>query len=355
MRTHVFCGALTLLCLFGSFESAFAVGCISGGVVPNNSVGEQFKLNRPGRVRLSYNYAFSDTDHFYFHEKRQHNVERGTLATSLVNEHLAVLEVDITERVSGVLEVPFIYSRQTRSGPASAAVNGAMIGAGLADIRIGARLWFLQSDEASLRLYALGGLRLPTGGSKEKFTSQAGNRVHKDVSVQPGTGNVAPYLELGGTVSLEEQAYMGLFFQTRYVFTPATNTRARNFRNELSGNGYQYNSDSDAMTWRVGASFSLGRAIREAVSDEEIQAADGVGILVALTGSYVPYDDLIGGDSGFRRGANMIFIEPGIVWAISERITLNASAPLTVYRHVNKNGGNVPEFIVQGGITITLN
>ena len=51
------------------------------GVQPNASVGEQFKLNRPGRIRLTYNTSYSDTDHFYFHEARQHTIERATLAS----------------------------------------------------------------------------------------------------------------------------------------------------------------------------------------------------------------------------------------------------------------------------------
>ena len=71
---------------------------------------------------------------------------------------------------------------------------------------------------------------------------------------------------------------------------------------------------------------------------------------------------LVKRDADWKTSQNNVFVcgdmgrgQSLIVWAISERITLNASAPLTVYRHVNKNGGNVPEFIVQGGITITLN
>ncbi|MCA8921076.1 MAG: hypothetical protein KDD82_04660 [Planctomycetes bacterium] len=320
---------------------------------PNASVGEQFKLNRPGRVRLTYNYSYSDTDHFYFHEHRQHAVERATLATSLLNEHLAILEVDATARLSGVLEVPFLYGRQTRSGPGSLAVNGAMVGAGLGDVRVGARFWILDK-ECALRLYGLAGVRLPTGASDEKFTSQAGRRVDKDVSVQPGTGNLAGYLELGGTYDVKD-APLGLFFQGRYTFAPATHTRARNFRNQLSGAGYKYNSDPDSASWKAGVVLSLGKAIREQVSDEASPLVDGFAMLFSVGGAHVPYDDIFGGNSGFRRGANIFFVEPGIVWAFNDRVTWSLSSPITVYKYVTRNGGNVPEFIVQTGLTIALN
>ena len=253
-----------------------------------------------------------------------------------------------------MLEVPFVYGRQTRSGPGSVAVNGAMVAAGIGDVRLGARIWIFEQEQ-KIRLYVLPGVRLPTGGSNEKFTSQAGRRVHKDVSVQPGTGNLAGFLELGGTFSFAEDGYLGLFFQARYTFTPATNTRARNFRHELSGNGYSHNSDSDSATWKIGTTFSLGKLIREKIQEDPIPALDGFALLFSVVGAHVPYDDIFGGDSGFRRGANLFFVEPGVVWALNENVTFSVSAPITVYKYVMKNGGNVPEWIAQGGVTITFN
>ena len=278
-----------------------------------------------------------------------------------MNEHTAILEVDITETLSAVIEAPFVYIRQSRSGPGSRAVNGTMTGTGLGDVRVGARWWFLQSDQAdegevasSLRLYGLAGLRLPTGESDGKFTSQAGNRVDNDVAVQPGTGNPAAFLELGGTFAMPE-SYFGLFGSARYILAPMTNARSKNFRNQLSGRGYEYNSDPDSFNAKVGFTFELGRLVRQSVTDEEGTLADGFAMFFAYSYALVPYDDLIGGDSGFRRGAQLMFLEPGVVWALNERVTVNASVPLTVYRRVMKNGGNVPEVVFLAGITITLN
>lgn len=341
--------ALGLLCLAGRAD---AIGCIGVGTGNNSSVGEQFKVNQPGRIRLSYLYSYSDTDHFYYHERRVHATERSARARSLLNEHLVLLEVDVTERLSLVLEAPFLYGRQTRSGPGSVAVNGAMIAAGVGDVRMLARYWLYQDEASPLRLYGAAGLRVPTGGSDEKFTSQAGRRVDKDVSVQPGTGNLAGIVELGGTFQVNE--YLNLFFQGRYTFAPATHTSARNFRSQLSGVGERYNSDSDSANWRVACVISAGLILREAMQEEPLRVLDGLGLQLGIVGAHVPYDDLLGADGGFRRAANIFFVEPGLIWSPLDQVTLSVSVPVTVYRYVMKNGGNVPEYVVQFGATFTF-
>lgn len=274
-----------------------------------------------------------------------------------MNEHLVIVEADLSETFSAVVEVPFVYIRQTRSGLGSRAVNGAMTSAGVGDVRVGARYWLLE-QESGLRLYALAGLRLPTGGSDEEFTSQAGNRVDKDVAVQPGTGNLAGVLELGGTFS-SPNSNIGFFASARYIVTPATTARSKNFRNQLSGNGPRRNSDPDSFLWKVGTSISIGKMLKQSSTsedgEEDESRLDGLAFLLALSGAYVPYDDPFGDDDGFRRGALLIFVEPGLIYAANENITFNLSVPITAYRYVNKNGGNVPEIIFQAGVTLTFN
>lgn len=301
---------------------------------------------------MTYSYAYSDTDHFYLHEARQLATERATKATSLLNEHTLNLEVDITDRLSLVAEVPFLYGIQSRNGPGSTAINGDMQASGLGDMRFLARFWFFQ-EEQKVRLYVAAGVRAPTGESEGGFTSFANRRVDKDVSAQEGTGNFAGVIELGGSGSVTD--WLGVFFQARYVFTPGNNALSENFRWQLTGAGPHYNSDADTALWKIGATLPIGRLIREKMTEEPNSALDGLAFLFAIDGAHVPYEDLIGGSSGFRRGANIFFVEPGFAWAPNDIVTFSISVPVTVYKYVMKNGGNVPEYVVQAGMTISLN
>lgn len=311
-------------------------------------VGEQFKLHEPGRLRLGYAYSYSDADHFYFGEKRDHAVERGPQPTTLTNEHTATLEYDLPAKFSLIGEVPFLYTRQKReAGP----VAGTMTAAGLGDIRLLSRYWFTD-ENPPFRLYGIFGVRIPTGESDEKFLSQTGNRVTKDVAAQSGTGNFAGVLELGGTSQLTDS--FALFYQGRYIFAPETETDANNFRFELTGIGPRKNSDSDAATLRIGGNLNFGTLLRETFRGEEpFQPLDGLAGQVIFDTAWVPYDDLIGASGGFRRAGVILFVGPGLTWAPYENLTLSVSTPFTVYRKIQRNGGNVPEWVFQTSITMT--
>ena len=84
-----------------------------------------------------------------------------------------------------------------------------------------------------------------------------------------------------------------------------------------------------------------------------MQALDGLAGQVIFDTAWVPYDDLIGATDGFRRSAIILFVGPGLTWAPYENMTLSLSAPITVYRKIQRNGGNVPEYLVQASISMT--
>lgn len=324
---------------------------MSAGVAPNLSVGEEFKSNIPGRFRLSYVYGYSDTDKYYTGEKRNRPVERNVAASTLTNEHTVIAEYDATERLSFIAEIPFLYVRQARDGPASFGVNGVMLADGLGDVRLLGKYW-LANQSQSFRLYAAAGVRLPTGDSNSRFTSDAGNRITEDVAVQHGTGKGAGIVELGGTSQLHDN--LGLFYSGRYTFTPSTETDARNFRNQLTGNGPRRNSDSDSGSFKLGVQVPVGRMLREAVSENPVPKLDGLAIFQAVSCAWVPYDDVFGATEGFRRAGTVLFYEPGIAWAPAPDVTFTVSVPLTIYRKLQQNGGNLPEWILQASITFAF-
>ncbi|MGE3163865.1 MAG: hypothetical protein AB7O52_03100 [Planctomycetota bacterium] len=305
----------------------------------------------PGRFRLSYVYGYSDTDKYYTGEKRDRPVERNVAASTLTNEHTVIGEYDVTERLSFIAEIPFLYVRQARDGPGSFGVNGVMLADGLGDVRVLGKYW-LASENAGLRLYAAAGVRLPTGDSNSRFTSDAGNHITEDVAVQHGTGNGAAIAELGGTSQLHRN--FGLFYSGRYVLTPSTETDARNFRNQLTGNGPRRNSDSDSASFKVGMQVPVGRMLRESVSEQPVPRLDGLAVFQAFSGAWVPYDDLVGATRGFRRAGTVLFYEPGFAWAPSPDVTFTVSVPITVYRKLQQNGGNLPEWILQASVTFAF-
>lgn len=304
-------------------------------------------MHEPGRFRLTYAYSYSDADHYYLGESRVLPIERTPSPSTITNEHTIGMEVDIPAKLSLLAEIPFVYTLQSRE---FGAVAGTMEAAGVADIRVMSRYW-ITDQNPKFRLYGILGARLPTGASDEQFLSEAGNRVTKDVAVQPGTGNAAGIVELGGTSEFSRVA--AAFFQARYIFTPATETDARNFRWELTGAGPEFNSDSDAFSGRIGLSFPIGRMIREGYREEPVQALDSLGLQAIFDTAWVPWDDVIGDTDGFRRAGIILFVGPALSWAPFDGMTLTVGTPFTVYRKIQQNGGNVPEWIFQGSVTFT--
>ncbi|MCA8962265.1 MAG: hypothetical protein KDC38_17190 [Planctomycetes bacterium] len=289
-------------------------------------------------------YSYSDSDHYYGGEKRDFGVERSVQPSTLSNEFTGILEADVTEKFSVVAEVPFMYTRQVRG---LGGVSGAMVAAGLGDVRAMARAWLLDTDP-SFRLYGGLGLRLPTGASDEKFTAQNGTRVSKDLAAQPGTGNVAAILEVGGSARMAER--VGIYYRARYIVTPYSETDAKNFRNELTNTGPRRNSDSDSATVVIGSIWS----ITQDSPDSEPSAFGQVAATLGVQAAWVPYHDLIGATKGFRRAGIILFVEPGLSWSPRPTVTTTLSVPITVYRKIQRNAGNIPEIIAQASVTFTF-
>ncbi|MDM7915841.1 MAG: hypothetical protein QUU85_11365 [Candidatus Eisenbacteria bacterium] len=302
-------------------------------------VGEIQHANLPGSLRLGYGFTYSDTDHYYIGEERDDATETNVAPATLGIEHLISAEYDLSERFTVAAEVPFVHNEQSRE---FGGVAGNMQANGLGDIRLLARYWFAAggsggSGGPGLAAYVSLGARLPTGRSDGKFRAKNGTLVTKDLAAQEGTGNWAGIIELGGSRPLGDR--FGLGATARYVFTPSATT-VNNFRHELNpaSAAPEKNSDSDAATLRVTFRSLLGlnggtlsRFAARAVADV----------------AWVPYDDLIGDTEGFRRAGPIVLVGPGLDWSPRDDISLSATVPLTVYRNVQQNGGNVQEWTLQ--------
>lgn len=294
-------------------------------------VGELSKSHTPGAFRASYGSSYSDTDHYYIGKERSDLVESTVAPATLGVEHLFGLEYDLPHGITVVGEVPIVRTDQSREGGAAA---GTMKAHGIGDLRLLARYW-MASNAEGLRFSASLGVRLPTGKSDGKFLTKGGKTVTNDLAAQAGTGNLAGILEVGGGAKLSNR--FGLGFAARYVFTPSATT-VSNFRHELSGVGPEKNSDSDAATARVTLNTALntghGPWSRVALS-----------ILTDI--AWVPYDDLIGDTEGFRRAGPILLAGPGLSWMATDRLNVATAVPITLYRDVQQNGGNVQDWTIQ--------
>lgn len=293
------------------------------------SVGERYQPVR-GELRSWLALSYSDTDHYYIGTDRDAATEANPAPATLGVETVLGLEYDATRRVTLALEVPFVHTEQSRE---FGGVAGTMKASGLGDLRLLARAWFQP------RWYAALGVRLPTGNSDATFRAQNGTLVTQDLAAQAGTGNLAGIAEFGGSHPLG--GGIDLSLAARYIVTPSATT-VNNFRHELTGNGPAQNSDSDSFNARLSFARRLG-------------ATSPVALQLHADLAWVPYDDLFGDTEGFRRAGPIVAVGPGLRWAPgASGLTVAAAVPLTVYRDVQRNGGNVQEWMAQVSVGYPL-
>ncbi len=316
--------------------ASHAGGC---GCVPISlPVGEQFLSHRPGALRVGYSLIYSDTDHYYIGTERQDGpgqTEETVAPSTMGFDNTFSLVYDAAHALSFAVEIPIVHTEQARE---FGGVKGTMEASGLGDVRVVGSRW-LKSDPYGMSLRVGAGVRLPTGASDETFRAQNGREVTQDLAAQAGTGNLAGIVELGGSRPFGHR--WGFAFSTRYIFAPA-NTTVENFRNQLTGSGWEENSDADQVTGRVSVATPL---------------STGLGALSRLTAranvdlAWIPFDDLFGESDGFRRAGVIVAAGPGLAYSPATPVTLSVDVPLTLYRDVQRNGGNVQEWALMVGAT----
>ena len=251
------------------------------------------------------------------------------------------------------MEIPFQVNERTLDG--GAASGGLVTGpieqtsAGLADLRALLRYWLLPADLIPGNLGLDAGFKAPTG---EEALHNGGGFAH-DVSVQTGTGSWDAMFGLHGFLRL------GPFVphaSVRYLMTPQEKNGTPAFHAQLiDSNTDVENSVPDQVSWRVGTWLDAGRLLRERFTEEEVGLADRLRLALEVAGSHVLKRDLIGGSDGFRRAFDAVFLEPGLEWGVSERFSIYASVPFTVYRYLSTEPGTFPEVQVNVGMAFAIN
>jgi hypothetical protein len=328
--------ALFAISIWFAPEASFAGGC---GCVPISlPVGEQFLSHRPGALRVGYSMIYSDTNHYYIGTERQDGpgqTEETVAPSTLGLDNTIGIVYDAAHSLSFGIEIPIVHTEQARE---FGGVKGSMDASGLGDVRVLGNWWF-KNDPNGAAMHIGAGLRLPTGTSDKSFRAQNGTDVTQDLAAQAGTGNLAGIVEFGGSTFFGQR--WGVAFSTRYTFAPA-NTTVANFRNELTGGGWEKNSDADQVTGRVSLATPLSTGDG---------AMNRVAVRANVDLAWIPYDDLFGDSEGFRRAGVIFAAGPGLSYTPTPAVTLSADVPLTLYRDVQRNGGNVQEWTLMIGAT----
>ena len=327
----------------------FALVALTAGVVPATSqaggcgcvpislpAGDQFQSHRPGALRLGYSMMYSDTDHYFIGTERQDGpgqTEETVAPSTLGWDNTLSIAYDTAHSLSFGIEVPIVHTEQARE---FGGVKGSMDASGLGDVRVLGN-WWIKNDPYGTAMHVGAGVRLPTGASDKGFRAQNGTEVTQDLAAQAGTGNLAGIVEFGGSTFFKQR--WGFAFSTRYTFAPS-NTTVENFRNQLVGSGWEMNSDADQVTGRVSLAtpFSTGLGAWSRLSGR-----------ANLDLAWIPFDDLFGESDGFRRAGVIFAAGPGLAYTPTAPVTLSVDVPLTLYRDVQRNGGNVQEWTLMIG------
>lgn len=342
---------LTTTCF--SPAPAYSQGCCTVPSGPATPFREQSAGLLPGEFILSYQWNYSNADHIYDGSTRQRAAERsGPGVRSIQNQHTIGLEVGVVEHVSFLLEVPLFYtSRSLNPAPLSGGrLDGRLTqqAAGLGDIRALGRYW-ATTDPNGLNLAVEAGVKAPTGDDDDSDFYQ-GERLFYDVSAQTGTGS---WDFLFGAAGFYRMGRVTPFASVRYVMTPQETTGTTALHPQLADpNTTVENSIPDQLTWTLGASYDLGSLVREDLGDGTSSTFDGLSVSLALDGRHVLEHDLIGGEDGFRRSFDALFVTPGAEWWLTPNVGINATAPITLARHLTGAPGTFPDVQFTVGMAV---
>ncbi len=322
---------------------AYGQGCCTVPSNPATPFREQSASLLPGEFILSYQWSYSNADHIYDGSTRQHAAENnGPGVRSIQNQHTIGLEVGVVERLSFLLEVPLFYNnRSVNPAPLSGGrLDGRLTqqAAGLGDVRALGRYW-AATDPTGFNIAVEAGIKAPTGEEDNSDVYQ-GERLFHDVSAQTGTGS---WDFLFGAAGFYRMGRVTPYASVRYVMTPKETTGTTAFHPQLADPDTTVeNSIPDQLSWTIGASYDVGSLVREDLGDGTSSSFDGLSVSLSLDGRHVLEHDLVGGDDGFRRSFDALFITPGAEWWITPTFGLNATAPVTLARHLTGAPGTFP-------------
>lgn len=319
---------IIIISLFITAEAS-AQGCVairSTGAVCTRQDAEH-QSAKGWQLNTSYRY-FKSYKHFVGTAEQKEREEQNTEVVNWSHAMTFSLVRTLNNRWSLSLDVPVLYNKRSslyehggNAGGQSARHNTRSFGLG--DIRVAAYHWLLDPAKSMKINIQLGlGLKLATGDYQYQdfFVKSDGSKVlgPVDQSIQLGDGGTGFTTEVNAYYNFTRRA--GLYANGYYLINPREQngvSTARGGTPNATAIAYGTTTMSvpDQFMARVGANFNLNKL--------------GLSIGGRIEG--IPAEDLVGGNSGFRRPGYVVSVEPGVSYAF-RKATAFVTVPVAVKR-----------------------
>lgn len=236
--------------------------------------------------------------------------------TNVQNAFAIGLTYAVTNRLALTLEAPILVTSYTlnRVPPGgTTAVKEGTHSNGLSDMTLRANYWMRSTYQATWNVALSLGVQAPTGKADVTDTIY-GRVVPEDVSVQPGDKAWAVPVGIQGFREFRRAAFFG---SGTYLFNPRGTTGVPTFFGSLSNpNNKQLDSSTDQYLAQGGVVAKVWRKKWPLPS-------------LSYRISGVPVNDVFGPSEGFRRPADVQFIEPGVSFQIGPQAFFFSTGILT--------------------------
>lgn len=306
--------------------SAHSQGCVAirsaGGMcmANHNSMphdNSKWSLNVNGRYFKSYRHFRGE------HEEK----DRVAKNTEVINHNVSTdftLSRLLNSRWSLFFNLPVISNTRSSLYEHDGKSRHMTRSFGIGDMRFGAYAWLLNPEKMAKGNIQLGlGIKLPTGDYKyqDYFYKNDSTQVlgPVDQSIQLGDGGTGFTVELNSYYNFNK--IIGGYANFYYLLNPREQNGTSTARGGTSSanairNGSSVMSVPDQYMWRMGANFNFNKIVASA----------------GLRMEGLPSDDLIGGNSGFRRPGYVISAEPGLTYT-AKKITVYSFVPVALKRN----------------------
>ncbi len=334
-----------------SCASAFAQGCVCQRQNAGGYAGDNAYL-KEGDWLFGVTYQeFTSDRHYQGTTFMPALTAKGP--TNIQNAMDVSASYAVSNRLDLSLEAPFLFTSYTlyRVPPGSPAGTAASYGAthssGLGDMTLRASWWARSTYQAKQNVAFSLGIQAPTGAAGMTDTIY-GRVVPEDVSVQPGSKSWAPS---AGVKGFRDFGPLAVFGSGVYLFNPRGTTGVTTFFGSLSNpNNKQVNSAADQYL------FQFGTAVKPWRRHKKWPAPT-----VSYRISGVPINDVFGPSNGFRRPADIQFIEPGVTLAWRNQM-ISFSTSILTYVNVKPTPANpnvtdatIPKYVFTVAITQRVN
>jgi hypothetical protein len=307
-----------------TFSKAHAQGCVA--IRSNGStctMSDPFHTKQSGWVASLNGRYFKSFRHFSSTEEQKQRVAQNT---EVIN-HATVIDLGITRTINNrwslALFAPIVSNTRSSLYEHDRRNRYSTESFGLGDVRVAAYYWLFDPATAHKANIQLGfGLKLPTGDYRYQdyfHTSGTSTRLGPvDQSIQLGDGGTGLTLEVNAFRHLSPN--VSLYANGYYLLNPREQNGVSTARGGVA-------TDSSKLFTTDVMSVPDQYMVRAGVSYGMKSFTFSAGARV----EGVPAQDLVGGNSGFRRPGYVVSVEPVVAYKL-KRAQVYLSVPWAVER-----------------------